>query len=434
MNKNYSDFTTLSLWEELIMKRIKYTLSLCLLVIIPFLSALSVHAETMQKDYEEFRDFIYKVDEPYNSYDSYEGEAWDYLPNRDFMVAQNTCRVLLETMRVEIGRDGYSNVTKESIKEAKDNLVNAESTVIICVSDIELLYSICKNEINERHYYDSVQWGEFQNNLNTVETYLNTPKAESIESTSAFWELYGSYNQLCVSNHVPGDADGDGSVTILDATKIQRVLADLDSKPNSSQKFVMDVRNDGVVDSPNITDATEIQRYLAGLTENEDWCSYLSYLSNNVDNKQTTANRIIYQRIYNQKWHIADGNKPEIVVRFEDINNVFSHNRVTVSAFGGKAPYQYKYTIRGAFHAYSDYGTDFGEYGYDYSEEPTPGAFMITTGYIGNSMTTIPTNSLTYGDYYSLVVSVKDANGVKADSQRIDYILNSDNGETLRVE
>ena len=305
------------------MKRIKHTLSICLLVIIPFLSALSVYAETMQMDYEEFRDFIYKVDEPYNSYDSYEGEAWDYLPNRDFMIAQNTCRVLLETMRVEIGRNGYSNVTKESIKEAKDNLVNTESTVIICVSDIELLYSICKNEINERHYYDSVQWGEFQNNLNTVETYLNTPKAESIESTNAFWDLYGSYNQLCVSNHVPGDADGDGSVTILDATKIQRVLADLDSKPNSSQKFVMDVRNDGVVDSPNITDATEIQRYLAGLIENEDWCSYLSYLSNNVDNKQATANRIIYQRIYNQKWHIADGSKPEIVVRFEDINMYF---------------------------------------------------------------------------------------------------------------
>ena len=105
-----------------------------------------------------------------------------------------------------------------------------------------------------------------------------------------------------------------------------------------------------------------------------------------------------------------------------------------VSVFGGTAPYQYKYTIKGAFHAYSDYETDFGEYGYDYSEEPMPGAFMITTGYIGNSMTTIPTNSLTYGDYYSLIVSVKDANGVKADSQRIDYILNSDNGETLIVE
>ena len=58
-----------------------------------------------------------------------------------------------------------------------------------------------------------------------------------------------------------GDADGDGTVTILDATRIQRWLADLvgDSAINKSNA---DADRDGTV---TIIDATHIQRFLAGL-------------------------------------------------------------------------------------------------------------------------------------------------------------------------
>lgn len=58
-----------------------------------------------------------------------------------------------------------------------------------------------------------------------------------------------------------GDADGDGSVTILDATVIQRVLAALSVK--SFDERAADVGNDGL----DILDATRIQRSLAGFSD-----------------------------------------------------------------------------------------------------------------------------------------------------------------------
>ena len=58
---------------------------------------------------------------------------------------------------------------------------------------------------------------------------------------------------------IRGDADGDGSVTILDATMIQRKLADLPVL--SFNEYAADVDGNGL----DIIDATKIQRKLAGL-------------------------------------------------------------------------------------------------------------------------------------------------------------------------
>ena len=59
-----------------------------------------------------------------------------------------------------------------------------------------------------------------------------------------------------------GDVDGDGEVSILDATAIQRKLAGL---PTAFVEACADVDEDGEV---SILDATEIQRYLVGLSTN----------------------------------------------------------------------------------------------------------------------------------------------------------------------
>ena len=63
---------------------------------------------------------------------------------------------------------------------------------------------------------------------------------------------------------IKGDADGDGYVSITDATTIQRYLVglyDLDDE----QLLAADTDGDGYV---SITDVTVIQRYLVGLVEN----------------------------------------------------------------------------------------------------------------------------------------------------------------------
>lgn len=58
-------------------------------------------------------------------------------------------------------------------------------------------------------------------------------------------------------SYLRGDADGDGTVTIMDATVIQRRLAEIPTP--SFDERAADVDGDGL----NITDATWIQWYLA---------------------------------------------------------------------------------------------------------------------------------------------------------------------------
>ncbi len=56
-----------------------------------------------------------------------------------------------------------------------------------------------------------------------------------------------------------GDADGDGSVTILDATTVQRLLAGLITDEDGMIELRSDILGDGL----DILDATKIQRFLA---------------------------------------------------------------------------------------------------------------------------------------------------------------------------
>ena len=64
------------------------------------------------------------------------------------------------------------------------------------------------------------------------------------------------------SGYIRGDADGDGEVTIIDATAVQRKLADLPVL--SMNEKAADVDGDGL----SILDATYIQRFLADFENN----------------------------------------------------------------------------------------------------------------------------------------------------------------------
>lgn len=59
-----------------------------------------------------------------------------------------------------------------------------------------------------------------------------------------------------------GDYDEDDEVTVLDATRAQRILADLDVRPSDDFLASVDADGDGEL---TITDATRIQRVIAGL-------------------------------------------------------------------------------------------------------------------------------------------------------------------------
>ena len=72
-----------------------------------------------------------------------------------------------------------------------------------------------------------------------------------------------------------GDADGDNTVTIKDATAIQKHLASLDTFSSTELLAANVIAEDDV----NIKDATAIQKWLAGLDAGTDTIdSFLSYM------------------------------------------------------------------------------------------------------------------------------------------------------------
>ena len=81
----------------------------------------------------------------------------------------------------------------------------------------------------------------------------------------SLWNVISRFNigdfEIIPKVRLLGDVDGDGGVTVLDATAIQRKLAAL--YVASYDEALADVDGDGTV---TILDATAIQRYLAGLS------------------------------------------------------------------------------------------------------------------------------------------------------------------------
>lgn len=63
------------------------------------------------------------------------------------------------------------------------------------------------------------------------------------------------------------DYDGDGEITVMDATRAQRILAELDERPSNEILTEIDADGDGEL---TIMDATKIQRVIAGLDSWDD--------------------------------------------------------------------------------------------------------------------------------------------------------------------
>ena len=80
-----------------------------------------------------------------------------------------------------------------------------------------------------------------------------------------------------LTSYLRGDADGDGTITILDATRIQRLLADL----ITDEYGVIAMRGDLSGNGLDILDATAIQRYLAGMGNLYGVNEYVAYSSTN---------------------------------------------------------------------------------------------------------------------------------------------------------
>ncbi len=79
---------------------------------------------------------------------------------------------------------------------------------------------------------------------------------------SVFAVSFHAESSAGADSYMVGDADGDGAITIMDATAIQRLLAGFIEDSDS----MIALRGDSDGNGLDIMDATAIQRYLAELT------------------------------------------------------------------------------------------------------------------------------------------------------------------------
>lgn len=264
-----------------------------------------------------------------------------------------------------------------------------------------------------------------------------------------------------------GDVDEDGSVTITDATTIQRALAAFVSL-TPLQRYLGDVDGNGVLE---ITDATVIQRRLAALGDTfhteklTTWKAQKYYtlfrdnlLSIHAGEETTfTAEKGISHPVSNTYAFYVDGELKqgfseeknftyvfpsagkyviewEIRTPFGDsmlskayytvedafdpsVPNVWYANiaedfdtmerTLTISAKGGAAPYEYRCELR--IFKESGYFTDETWKWFDDSEEP--GYMMLVWDYSPESTVPVPYEMLSDSMGYIITVYAKDSDG-----------------------
>ena len=106
------------------------------------------------------------------------------------------------------------------------------------------------------------EWGD----TSTVTAKVNGKEAKFIaeRKTGKIYAYYVEYTFDATKDYLLGDVNGDGKISVLDATLIQKYLAGLVTL-SDTQKAAADVNNDGSV---SVLDATLIQKYIAGLISN----------------------------------------------------------------------------------------------------------------------------------------------------------------------
>ena len=102
--------------------------------------------------------------------------------------------------------------------------------------------------------------------IDTVTAKVNGKDAKFIaeRKTGKIYAYYVEYTFDATKDYLLGDVNGDGKISVLDATLIQKYIAGLVTF-SDTQKAAADVNGDGSV---SVLDATLIQKYIAGLISN----------------------------------------------------------------------------------------------------------------------------------------------------------------------
>ncbi len=254
------------------MKNLKMMIALLLAVAVMCFSVSTAYAEeydeVLKAKMEELMNLCEEVYFAFgiNSSLFYDLEPGQILPN--YLITMDTtkltdahndaiilCRSYLDGEKYPY----YEEFNLEIATERYDNLYEVLHNVVIDRVEVEELVAICEKENNDNGYYDEQSWNDFKAELGQAKELLTDESIIDQRVTSAFYELMYQYNLLCSYNKVYCDIDGDGVMTVMDATYIQRYLVGFETF-NSSQVFVSP---EFYLDDINITNATTIQKRCA---------------------------------------------------------------------------------------------------------------------------------------------------------------------------
>lgn len=174
---------------------------------------------------------------------------------------------------------------------------------------------------NYNNWYNETDWQQFvsyrdtlyneltkikKDYLNIEGTFLTYEQKRSI--TTAFFNLLELYDKMTLDNALLGDVNGDGKVSISDATEMQRNLAKM-TKFTQGQKLRASTQANASQNGPDydISSVTTLQRHLVGqdryLPAPLDITEYSAFQSYNFPTKEIRPTHLRYPNpeILNQR-------------------------------------------------------------------------------------------------------------------------------------
>lgn len=154
-------------------------------------------------------------------------------------------------------------ISIETATAKYDTLHDELYKVAIDRSELELLVAFCEQESNDDGYYETQIWDDFQSEIAQSKELLGDEMIADSRMNTAYYELMYQLNLLCTCNQVPGDLDHDGRMSVMDATYVQRYVAEK-TTVNFSQMLVT---GNYKIDGMSIITATTIQRKCAKIID-----------------------------------------------------------------------------------------------------------------------------------------------------------------------
>lgn len=183
--------------------------------------------------------------------------------SRQFDVSTEKYYTIISCLGVKLDYYGILYVESrdvESIVKVENFAQNTDGMTLLVEYSSGVEESLTYSPVDYYDYGDDMYEG-FAMTENGV-TYFDTA-LKSLDDTSSTYRLYtlGETVEVVIPKVKLGDVDGNGVINIIDATLVQRYIAQITSLSDAQIKTA-DTTKDGSI---NIMDVTAIQRYIAQL-------------------------------------------------------------------------------------------------------------------------------------------------------------------------